>query len=320
MTLETRLRDCLRARRDAVPARSDAYGQVVRAGRRHQVWRRTRLGVVGAAALTAAVVVPALFISSPAAVAVSPITGRELPVLSKNPMVLLGQLGPAPDVSPGGVDLTPVPIEEPEDGDLAAVAEVVDQEGYTAPVTVALGEIEAVDTRVFVVHDVDPATRSGRSTVVAIGPTRVVAYSGSTEQGTWGMGGGRSLDGDGWVAMRVPDFASYVQVDVDGTIVWQRPADGFILLPFTARSDQDVVVTGHDHSGRVFLRKTLEALVIMDSIEEARAAVTELEARIVAAEQDVATGEGGDELARLMEAHAEAVRRLDALERELDLP
>ncbi len=262
MTLETRLRDNLEAQRDAVPGRTDTITTVIRDGRRRLIWRRTGAAIAGVAALALVTVGTTVVLRSAPAVAASPLTGVELAIINESPVVLRGELGPEPETFPTGVDLTFTPIDKPTADDLDVLDQVIRQESYESPVVVALGEIAAFDTRVYLIHDIDPETRSGNSSVVAIGPDypSFTSHHGPTNQGTWGLTSSRGLDGDGHVVMRVPDLASYVQVEVNGSVSWQRPSDGFFWIPFNADPDQPVTVTGHDPTGRVFLNSTIPAL------------------------------------------------------------
>lgn len=323
MTLETRIRRSLQAQRDAVPAKIDSLPDILGRERRHLRWRQGVMAFAGAAALIVAVVATAVVLRNPAAMAASPITGEELTITHQSPTVLQAHLGPEPDAVPEGVDLTFTPIDKPTEADLEAINQVIDQEQYLSPVTVSLGEIEQAQTHVYVIHDVDPETRSGQSTVITVGPDypSFKSYSGPTERGAWGFSAGRGLDGDGRIALGVPDFVSYFQVDVNGSMSWQRPADGFIWFPFTAQPGDDVLVTGHDSTGRVYLRQTIEASVISDTVEQARATVAAIEAQIAKAEAEIASGEGDiAELDALREAHREAIARLEAIEQAVDSP
>jgi len=323
MTLETRIRRSLEAQRDAVPARIEALSHILDRGRRRLRWRRGAIAFAGSAALGAAVVATAVVLNNPAAVAVSPITGDELTISHESPTLLQAHLAPEPDERPEGADLTFTPVGDATDADLDAIDQIIELEQYESPVTVSLGAIESAQTHVYVIHDVDPETRSGRSTVIAVGPDypSFVAHSGPTEHASWAFSAGRQLNGDGWIAMGVPDFASYFQIDVNGTKGWQRPADGFIWIPFTARPDDDVVVTGHDSTGRIYLRHTLEASPITDTVEQARATVQQLEARIAELEAEIGSGEGDlTELDAIREAHREAVARLEAIQQEVNSP
>ena len=323
MTLETRIRRSLQDERDSVPPHIDGLAEVVAQGHRRMRWRHSVVTIAGVAALVVAVVAATVVFNNPVAVAASPITGTELPVTHVNPIVLQAHLGPEPEVLPEGTDLTFAPIDEPTQNDLEAISQIIESEQYQSPITVALGSIESAQTHVYVIHDVDPETRSGRSTVLAVGPDfpEFQAESGPTEQGSWGLTSSRELNGDGSIALKVPDFVSYFQVEVNGTVSWQRPADGFIWLPFTAQPGADVLITGHDTTGRVYLRQTLEGDDITDFVTEARATVGLLEARIAEAQERIAAGEGDpDELDALTEAHQEAVTRLQRIEAEMNKP
>lgn len=262
MTLETRLRNNLEAQRNAVPGKTDTIATVIRDGHRRLIWRRAGTAIAGVAALALVAVGTTVAFRSTPAVAASPLTGVELTIINESPLVLQGELGPEPESSPTGVDLTFTPIDKPTADDLDALDQIIRQESYESPVIVALGEIAAFETRIYLVHDIDPETRNGNSSVVAIGPDypSFTSHHGPTNQGTWGLTSSRGLDGDGHVVMRVPEFGSYVQVEVNGSISWQRPSDEFFWIPFNADPDQPVTVTGHDTTGRVLLNRLIPAL------------------------------------------------------------
>ena len=317
MTLETRLHDYLVSQANAVPPMPDKLDVITARGHRRIVWRRTVVGLATATALvmlvTASVVI---FAADSAQVAASPLTGQDLTMIHDDPVVLRGQLGPEPETQPVGIDLTFSPIDTPTANDLEAIDQVIEQEQYTSPIVVALGEITAARTHVYVIHDLDPDTRTGRSTVVAVGPDypEFHAVGGSTERGTWEMSANRDPEGNGWVAMRVHDFASYVQVDAAGSISWQRPSDGFIWIPFTAPLDEPVVVTGHDPTGRTYLEQTLGARQLIAKTQAEIAALEAEIARILAAiSAGSATSDDEALLPGLRDALEAAHERLAAL-------
>lgn len=263
--IETRLREYLETQYEAVPDPEDRLPVIVRNARRRILAKRTGFALSGAAAVLLVVIGFGWLLGADRAVAASPFSGIELAVIHEAPLILQGKLGPQPQVEPAGLDMTYAAIEAPTDNDLAAMEELIQQSGYTDPVVVALGRIEAFDTNVYALHDVDPVTRRGRSLVLGVGPDypSFEATSGPTEEEQWGPGSSRDPDGDGRVFLRVPEYASwqYAQLNVDGNISWQRPSDGFIWIPFEADLDSIITLTAHDPTtGKVLLEFSLERL------------------------------------------------------------
>lgn len=262
---ETRLDEYLTAQYEALPAPENRMPVVVRKGQRRGSLKQAGLALAGAVAVVMVGIGWVALLGHDRAVAASPFSGRELEVIHETPVILQGELGPQPQVEPPGVNLTYSPIDEPTDNDLAAIEEVIQQNGYTDPVVVALGRIEAFDTNVYAIHNVDPVTRRGHSSVLGVGPDypSFQAESGPTEEERWGPGATRGPDGDGRVFLRIPDYATwqYGQLNVDGEISWQRPSDGFIWIPFEANLDSAITLTAHDlTTGNVHLEFTLERI------------------------------------------------------------
>lgn len=321
MTLEARLHDYVVSQAEAVPPLPDALGRVTARGRRRVMWRRTGMALASVAVVVLATATVVVFASGPAPVVASPLTGQELALIHENPPVLRGELGPEPETPPEGVDLTFAPIDAPTGDDLAAIDQLIEDEGYTSPTVVALGEITAAQTHVYVLHDLDPDTHAGRSTVVAIGPDypEYQARSGPTAGGIWQTSSSRDRDGHGWVAMRASDVVSYVEVDAAGSFSWQRPSDGFIWIPFDAPLDETVTVTGYDASSRAVLRQSIDRSVMkLEMIETTQALISRFKAEIdrISTAMDNGTANEEDEahLIDLRNALEDAEARLAALE------
>lgn len=270
--IETRLSEYFEAQSHDVPQPEDRLSAVVRRGRRRRILRGAGVTISVAATLVVATIGSGWIFGAEPAVAASPFSGNELAVIHEAPMVLQGKLGPQPRNEPSGVDLSFTPINEPTRNDLAAIEELIRSNRYTDPVVVALGRIEAFETNVYALHDVDQTTGRGHTSIVGIGPDypSFTSHSGRTEDPQWAFSANRSPDGEGRIAMRVPDFASwqYIQVEVGGEASWQRPSDGFIWLPFDFEPTQVVTVTGHHpETGEVLLKHVLDP--IDDEPEEA---------------------------------------------------
>ena len=259
MELETPLRDYLEGQRDAVPSNPGSLTDVMARGRRRLTRRRTITASAGALALVAATVAGTVIFSGHQATAMSPLTGTELTVLSNDPVILQGQLAPQPAQMPQGTDLTFTPITRPTADDLAALELVITSESYTDPIIVALGEIQAFDLHVYAIHDLDPETHSGRSVLVAIGPDyppELHWYGGPTERAKWGPSGNWAPDhGAGEIIMRLPDTASYAVVEVNDSVMWQRPSDGFVWIPYSSIDPPTrFVQAAYDATGRELFR------------------------------------------------------------------
>lgn len=283
--LETRLRDYLEAQHETAPQPEDSLSEVMRLGRRRRLWKRTGTAILGAAAALLMVLGSASIFNAAPSVAASPMTGAELPVINEAPVILQGELGPAPQIEPAGTDLTFAPIDEPTANDLAAIDETIQIEGYTDPTVVSLGSIDEFQTNVYVIHDVEPETGNGQSSLVAIGPDypQFVSVSGPTQNTQWGPSSSRNPDGDGFVAMRVPEDASwgYIQIEIDGATTWQRPSDGFIWVPYNAQPGETIVVTGRDPSnGDIHLETTIDPIDLSGPLADLRAEILSLEAKV----------------------------------------
>ncbi len=263
--------------------------------------------------------------STSLATANSPFTGQELGVVQESPLVLRGQLGPAPMQTPAGIDLTFRPVRELSEAQIEALREVIDTESYRDPVVIAAGEVRAFETTVLLIHDVDPETRTSRSSLVAIGPDNpvVVSHQWPTRSDAWALSGSRGLDGNGHIATGVAQSISYVQLDIDGSISWQRPSDGFVWIPYTTEPDQPVTVTGHDHTGRVLFTHTIEAAhnELAQPLEEAQRSLNTINSQIIALEAVAAPfGPESDkqELQALGEQRNALLDLIDILEAALD--
>jgi hypothetical protein len=281
--LETRIRQYLEAQHDSAPHPEDRLTQTMRRGRHRLIRKRIGVALTAVAAIVLVVVVSGRVFTEPA-MAVSPFTGDELTVINDTPIVLRGELGPEPQIDPPGTDLTFQPIDEPTTNDLAAIEETTRTEGFTDPVVVALGRIEEFETNVYVIRDAAD-TGSGNSSVIAVGPDypSYVGFGGPTEDEQWGPSGGWDpVTGKGAVHMRVPDYATwqYIQIDVDGEVFWQRPSDTFIWIPYVAKGEHTVRVTGHDPTnGDVRLDVTFEDPV-EDRVRLLQTMIDQLESRV----------------------------------------
>ncbi|MGH8926166.1 MAG: hypothetical protein ACRDWA_16275 [Acidimicrobiia bacterium] len=259
MVIEDRLREYFEVQYEATPAPENRLHVVARNGRRRLFVRRSLVGVAGVAALLVLVIGSGWFLRVDQAMAASPFSGMELPVVNEAPLILKGELGPGPEVAPSGSDLTFVPIDKPTANDLAAIQEIIQSRGYTDPVVVALGRIESFDTNVYALHQIDQGTGRGQSQVLAVGPDyrSFVSVSGPSENEQWGPSSSQSQDGSGFAFLRIPEYATwqYTQLDVDGEVFWQRASDGFIWMPFQANLDSAVILTAHDPAtGEALLR------------------------------------------------------------------
>lgn len=259
--IEDRLHTYFEAQYEATPAPEDRLSDLRRIGRQRWAARRIIVGA-GVAALVSLVVGAGWLLRPDRAMAASPFSGLELPVISAAPLILQGELGPQPRSAPSGTDLTFQPIGEPTANDLAAIGEIVRVEGYSDPVVVALGRIDVFDTNVYALHQVDPATGIGESQVVAVGPDypSFVSIGGPSENDQWGPSSSRGQDGDGIAFLRIPEYATwqYAQLEVDGEAFWQRPSDGFIWMPFHGDSDSTITLTARDpDTGESLLQHTI---------------------------------------------------------------
>lgn len=201
-------------------------------------------------------------VGNPIRVAASPITGIELTVLASTPLVLAAEPGEAPDPLPAGRDSTFESLtDEPSSDDIDQINEIISVNGMSNPATEALGTIPDTTLRAYLVHDVDE-TGAGESSLIVVGfhdPSAVV-HTDQTDKGSWAFSASRGIDGNGWTTMRVPNPYSHIQIEVDCVPFWQRPADGFVWIPLEASPDVEVLVAGHDATGRVMLKRVLEPI------------------------------------------------------------
>lgn len=264
MNIDQRLTETLIAQRDAVPEFSGVLQAVEQRGLRRIVLRRTSIAT-GAALVLAFAMTATIALTGQPAMATSPATGDSLVVLNTSPTVLRSVPGGMPAnpqaPAPTGTDLSFAPIGEPSTNDLEAIGTVIEMEGFTDPVVVAIGSIEAFDTRVYMIHDTGIDSINITSAVV-VDPSfpNFVSYNGPTSMQEWGPSGSRNPDGSGWVTVRVPTDAVYVQMSIGGESSYQFPSDGFVWMPFEAAPDQEIAVIGYTLDGEVFAVMTIDAI------------------------------------------------------------
>ena len=256
MSLESRIRSQLATELRMASATTGSLDDVMSRGRRRRLAYRLTQGVAIAAALVLAVGTTALVVQirSSAEFVASPTTGLELAVISQSPLVVRAEPGPLPEPAPVGTEvrLTPIDNISPEE------AEGLGPNQWNADIPiVAIGELTDERERVFALDGLAMGDSPMPIRLVSYGPDAVTVWGSGDDPSvtTWIA---PSRDGTGHVFLGRPPIGTvWVQIQLPEALLWQRPSDGVVILPFEDPPDGVATITAHDGSGAVLFEQEM---------------------------------------------------------------